>query len=266
MPHQSIRVLIADDHPFVRRIVVTVLADMAGAHLIEAEDGVKALFELGVVLTHAFPTDGSLPPMDKMTVEPKTLSCVITDFNMPGVNGLQLLRMIRTGRTGVRRDLPVIMLTGFNEDPLVAAALNLDVNGFVTKPVTKAILAEKILDSLRCRLDLKTPEDYLAVAPPESLFDNKARAAAIQAAGPAVEGGEPEAEADAPPEEEDDGTIRVKVDAVPEGAVLAENILSKKGTLMLAKGAKLSLPLIKRLREIADIVGLSEIRVEVESA
>ena len=92
MPHQSIRVLIADDHPFVRRIVVTVLADMAGAHLIEAEDGVKALFELGVVLTHAFPTDGSLPPMDKMTVEPKTLSCVITDFNMPGVK--QALPMV----------------------------------------------------------------------------------------------------------------------------------------------------------------------------
>jgi DNA-binding NarL/FixJ family response regulator len=76
--------------------------------------------------------------------EPNAIHCVICDFNMPVMHGLQLVKAIRTGFGHIRRNLPIIMLTGLGDRNLVGLAMALDVNAFIMKPVKKTVLLERI--------------------------------------------------------------------------------------------------------------------------
>ena len=73
------------------------------------------------------------------------VDCIIADFKMPVMNGLQLLKNIRSGMVqNTRCDLPVAMLTGFGEDVLVELAIQLDVSTFLLKPPHQGVLLERL--------------------------------------------------------------------------------------------------------------------------
>ena len=81
---------------------------------------------------------------------------VLSDFKMPGFNGLQLLKAIRTGQTAARRETPFAMLTGYSDRHLVDMALALDVNAFLAKPISKKTLAAR-LNKMLSRDEAETP-------------------------------------------------------------------------------------------------------------
>ena len=69
---------------------------------------------------------------------------VISDFNMPELHGLQLLKAVRTGQHGITRATPFTLLTGYSDKSLVDVALALDVNAFLVKPVSKGAFSTRI--------------------------------------------------------------------------------------------------------------------------
>lgn len=116
--------LVADDQNFIRTLVQGMLTRLGARNIIAVPSGEAALRTLEQQGTR--------------------ISCVLSDWNMGPVNGLELLRSIRTGAAGVSRTLPVIMLTGYADSKVVTAAANLDVSAYLVKPVAAAKLAEAL--------------------------------------------------------------------------------------------------------------------------
>ncbi|MBV9078384.1 MAG: response regulator [Methylobacteriaceae bacterium] len=116
----SISVLIADDQPSMRSLVRAGLEQIGFADVREARDGEEAL----------------------RSVVAKPAHLVISDFNMPGLDGIGLLRSIRVHPPIAKTAF--IMLTGRADVELLKRAKEFGVNNFVMKPFTVATLKERI--------------------------------------------------------------------------------------------------------------------------
>jgi len=118
--NKNMRILIVDDFSTMRRIVKNLLADLGYTNTAEADDGNTAL----VALRSA--------PFD----------FVVTDWNMPGMTGIDLLRNIRADDK--LKTLPVLMVTAeAKREQIIEAAQN-GVNGYIIKPFTAQTLEEKL--------------------------------------------------------------------------------------------------------------------------
>lgn len=117
----ALKFLIVDDSQTMRRIVINLLKNLGYEEFVEASDGKDALVKLA--------SDDSL-------------NFVITDWNMPVLSGLELVKAIRSDEK--YENLPVLMVTtrGVKED--IIEALKARVNNYVVKPFTPGILREKI--------------------------------------------------------------------------------------------------------------------------
>lgn len=116
----AIKVLVVDDQNSVRKMTRMTLEQIGFRHIHEAENGVQAM------------ETASLQPLD----------LIISDYNMPEMDGLGLLRAVR-GHP-VARKVPFILLTGRGDRELVVKAAQAGVNNYLVKPFTAAILREKI--------------------------------------------------------------------------------------------------------------------------
>lgn len=121
MNRSNAHLLVVDDSPSMRRVICDQLRELGFVHLDEAADGVEA-FE-------AF----QRTPYD----------VIITDWNMPRLDGLELLKAVR--RSPERADTAVLVVTGQVSAPRVTAALEAGANGFVAKPFIAPALGEKVL-------------------------------------------------------------------------------------------------------------------------
>lgn len=114
------RILIVDDFSTMRRIVKNLLNDLGFTNTAEAEDGGSALTML----------------------RNESFDFVITDWNMPGVTGIELLRGIRADPKLAR--LPVLMVTAEAKREQIIEAAQAGVNGYIIKPFTAQTLEEKL--------------------------------------------------------------------------------------------------------------------------
>jgi two-component system chemotaxis response regulator CheY len=114
------RLLVVDDSPTMRRIVINSLRSFGYEEVIEAGDGQDALAKLHT----------------------EKIDFVVTDWNMPNMNGLELTKTIRSDANMGK--LPILMVTtrGVKED--IIQALQAKVNNYIVKPFTPAVLKEKI--------------------------------------------------------------------------------------------------------------------------
>ena len=116
----AIRFLVVDDFSTMRRIIKNFLNDLGYNNMAEADDGKTAL-----------------PALKAGDVD-----FLITDWNMPGMPGLELLREVR-GDPATKK-LPVLMVTAEAKREQIVEAAQAGVNGYVVKPFTAATLKEKI--------------------------------------------------------------------------------------------------------------------------
>jgi two-component system chemotaxis response regulator CheY len=116
----ALKVLIVDDQTSVRQMTRLALEQVGVRHVHEAENGVAAFRQA--------------------TIQP--LDLIISDFNMPEMDGLGLLRAVR-GHQAIRK-LPFILLTGRGDRELVMKAAQAGVNNYLVKPFTPQVLKEKI--------------------------------------------------------------------------------------------------------------------------
>ncbi|MBI2225117.1 MAG: chemotaxis response regulator CheY [Betaproteobacteria bacterium] len=109
-----------DEHSTMRRIVRNLLKELGFPNIDEAEDGVIALQKLR----------GS------------DFDFVISDWNMPNMDGLSLLRNIRSDEA--LKKIPVLMVTAEAQKENIVAAAQAGASGYVVKPFTAATLDEKL--------------------------------------------------------------------------------------------------------------------------
>ena len=120
MPDKNMRFLVVDDFATMRRIVRNLLKELGFANVDEAEDGAIAL--------HKLRAGG--------------FDFVISDWNMPNMDGLALLQSIRADES--LKKLPVLMVTAEAKKENIVAAAQAGANGYVVKPFTAATLDEKL--------------------------------------------------------------------------------------------------------------------------
>ena len=118
--NKNMRILIVDDFSTMRRIVKNLLNDLGYTNTAEADAGHTALAALRSA------------PFD----------FVVTDWNMPGMTGIDLLRSIRADEK--LKTLPVLMVTAEAKREQIIEAAQAGVNGYVVKPFTAQVLKEKI--------------------------------------------------------------------------------------------------------------------------
>lgn len=117
---KSMKILVVDDFSTMRRIIKNLLKDLGFSNIQEADDGSTAL------------------PM----LQQGDFDFVVTDWNMPGMQGIDLLRAIRADDK--LKHQPVLMVTAEAKKEQIVAAAQAGVNGYVVKPFTAATLKEKL--------------------------------------------------------------------------------------------------------------------------
>ena len=123
----EIRFLVVDDFSTMRRIVKNFLNDLGYTNVTEADDGNTAL------------------PILKAG----NIDFLITDWNMPGMPGLELLKAVRADPALAK--LPVLLLTAEAKREQIVEAAQAGVNGYVIKPFTAQTLKEKLDKILQSR-------------------------------------------------------------------------------------------------------------------
>jgi len=117
----DLKFLIVDDFSTMRRIVRNLLKEIGYTNADEAEDGIAALAKL----------------------RGGNFDFVVSDINMPNMNGFELLTQIRADEQ--LKGLPVLMVTAEAKKEDIVTAAQAGANGYIVKPFTKATLEEKVL-------------------------------------------------------------------------------------------------------------------------
>lgn len=120
MPDKNMKFLVVDDFSTMRRIVRNLLKELGYTNVDEAEDGVAALQKL----------------------EGGNFQFVVTDWNMPNMTGIELLKTIRA-HAGLKH-MPVLMITAEAKKENIIEAAQSGASGYIVKPFTAATLEEKL--------------------------------------------------------------------------------------------------------------------------
>lgn len=114
------KILVVDDFSTMRRIIKNLLNDLGFMDIVEADDGNTAL-----------------PVLRKGGID-----FLVTDWNMPGMTGIELLREVRADDK--LNSLPVMMVTAEQKREQIVEAAEAGVNGYIVKPFTAITLKEKM--------------------------------------------------------------------------------------------------------------------------
>jgi two-component system, chemotaxis family, chemotaxis protein CheY len=120
MSPSNLKFLVVDDFATMRRIIRNLLKELGFSNVDEAEDGVDALKKL----------------------RSEQFDFVVSDWNMPNMTGIDLLRNIRADAQ--LKSLPVLMVTAEAKKENIIAAAQAGASGYVVKPFTAATLDEKL--------------------------------------------------------------------------------------------------------------------------
>jgi two-component system, chemotaxis family, chemotaxis protein CheY len=120
---QSIEVLVIDDNQYMRKVIRNILTSIGVKNVHEAVDGVSGL----------------------EAIRTQAPSLVILDWEMPLLNGAELVRIVRSPGVFPVPDVPIIMLTGHGQRWRVVEAANLGVNEFLRKPVSGKALLDRMV-------------------------------------------------------------------------------------------------------------------------
>jgi two-component system, chemotaxis family, chemotaxis protein CheY len=123
---QQLRVLVVDDNQFMRKMVRSLLINIGVKKIFEASDGIAALEMI-------------------RSVSPDV---VILDWEMPLLNGPELVRIVRSPGVFPMPDIPIIMLTAHGERRRIIESVKIGVNEFLCKPVSAKALFDRLISIL----------------------------------------------------------------------------------------------------------------------
>ena len=125
MVEKNIKILVVDDFATMRKVVRNLLKQVGYDDIVEAEDGVMALRAL----------------------KSQKIDVVISDWNMPNMSGLELLKAVRDDAELAKT--PFLMVTAEALQDNVVAAVKAGVSDYIVKPFTAEVLNEKIVKIMK---------------------------------------------------------------------------------------------------------------------
>lgn len=117
---KNMKFLVVDDFATMRRIIRNLLRDLGCSNVVEAEDGNAALNAMVA----------------------SKIDFVITDIHMPGMDGMELGRQLRSNPQ--YKEIPILMVTAEASKDMITEAARIPVDGYIVKPFTANTLKEKI--------------------------------------------------------------------------------------------------------------------------
>ena len=156
---QGLTVLVVDDNQYMRKVVRNILVNLGVKSIHEAPDGIA-----GLEAIRMFAPD-----------------LVILDWEMPLLNGAELVRIVRSPGVFPVPDVPIIMLTGHVERWRVIEASRLGVNEFLKKPVSGKALLDRIVAILKHPRAMVRLGDYYGPEPRKLFFEPAQKMIALPA-------------------------------------------------------------------------------------
>ena len=175
---QSLTVLVVDDNQYMRKVVRNLLVNLGVKNIHEAPDGIA-----GLEAIRMFAPD-----------------LVILDWEMPLLNGAELVRIVRSPGVFPVPDVPIIMLTGHVERWRVIEASRLGVNEFLKKPVSGKALLDRIVAILTHPRAMVRLGDYYGPEPRKLFYEPMQKMIAAPAPAAAM-----------PPKAEEPATAKVMI-------------------------------------------------------
>ncbi|RXZ43486.1 response regulator transcription factor [Crenobacter cavernae] len=236
LDYSKLSILVVDDQTLVRSLLAQLLKGLGFAvdHVHQAVDGLSALRSLNV----------------------RAVDVVLCDISMLPLNGLDLLKELRMGRPlATPSNVPFIFLSGHAERHNVELAAGLDADGFVVKP-PKPVDIEKALGFALTRpRPAPDPFRYTHIAT-GSEYD-RSHGFRLGVIGPALVLADDACFERARPQSLSD---------VGQDALLAEDLVSPTGRLLLRRGKRITAAQLAALRERPERFGVVELVIEDEDA
>ena len=130
---KELKVLVADDEAFSQKIVVMVLNNLGVKNITLAQNGAEAL-EILATATAGQP-----------------INLVISDIEMPDMDGFELARRIRSGTVPKYKEIPILMLTGHSTEENVHKGRVHGIQGFIVKPPSVDVLERHMKRALKIK-------------------------------------------------------------------------------------------------------------------
>lgn len=203
------RLLLVEDEPITRELLSNLLIQAGFRNLTSAENGTVALEHM----------------------KQKQFDLILTDIEMPKINGLELLRRIRSEETRLPKESKVIIITGHDEVAILGTAIALDANGVIKKSTSVAALRERIHHLLQAPPESVKPSHHYQQINTDVLPDNNDRLSIYK------------------------GDVEnLSIDQLLAGMVLARPVLSASGHTLLAAGEPLSTARIQLLQDLTEFL------------
>jgi two-component system chemotaxis response regulator CheY len=154
---QQLRVLVVDDNQFMRQLVRGLLSQIGVKMILESGDGIGGLEMIRL----------------------NSPDIVVLDWEMPLLNGPELVRIVRSPGVFPMPNIPIIMLSGHLERWRVVEAAKLGVNEFLCKPVSAKALQERLISILLKPRAFVRFGDYYGPVPRKSVLEPKASSAGV---------------------------------------------------------------------------------------
>ncbi len=228
----KLRILLVDDEPFIHQITSGVLESIGVARVFGAENGLDAISLLGQ----------------------HEIDLLISDIQMPKMNGLELIQKIRIGETPVDRGLRTIVITSFTFSEVLSSCLLLDINGFLVKPITPESAKEKIHVALKEQPNLRSIDAYRKVRTDLAVIKTASKKEQLS---PHYAADRSEPVPNAIP-----GCLWVPISKLQPGMELHDDMYAKNGIKLLRKGQVLTQVMAHRVIDLERIINGSGIRIK----
>lgn len=247
-------ILVVEDVSFMRMLVIQALKSMGFTNVYEAGDGEEA----------------------KNLLKKSSVDLIISDIEMRPMNGLDLIKHVRAGETPLPRGIPAIILSGLDDTSTLSAAAELDVHGFLEKPVSGTLLYERIEKAMNSEVQLRdanfyrhlvfTPayqeahKEYVADAAYTVTHTMSPRHSAAPAARP-----HSPSKGAASEDHHTGRCLLLPLDKLRAGMVLMDDIVAR-GRVLLKKGTVLSPGHILVLRDMRSVLDQADAEVRMGQA
>jgi CheY-like chemotaxis protein len=147
---QQLRVLVVDDNAFMRKMVRSLLNNIGVKKVYEAADGIAGLEQIRATAPDV----------------------IVLDWEMPLLNGPELVRIVRSPGVFPMPDIPIIMLTAHGDRSRIIEAIRIGVNEFLCKPVSAKMLTDRLVSILaKPRANVRLG-DYYGPEPRKLVLDD----------------------------------------------------------------------------------------------
>ncbi|MGE4319428.1 MAG: response regulator [Deferribacterales bacterium] len=224
---KNLRVLVVDDHMMILKAISGLLTSAGIENVTQATSAENAIFMF----------------------QNKVFDLIISDIDMEDINGLELLKLVRTNRTAADPNTAFIILTSHANTTAIGIAIALDVNGFLVKPTNLNQIFDKIDAAMNSRFKAKSPIAYDLISTDlvaqERLMQEKIKASTEK---PKLS----------------NFVLDISINDVNPGMILYHDVMHKNGKIIIPKGHCFTYASRDRLVELSDQLGSATVLIKIK--